>query len=293
MDAPKNVPPTYINYYDICYSQPGPRRAQVFLEHILTWNLLLVGSANAAEIAILGTQESGETPSWIQYITNDTARAELPLSPDKEDTYPIGLSLDTGTTHSVVVDEKSLAVMPMLHILSTHGLLLSFDLLNLQANAISLCSPPQPINDKSASGHFVIKTVGKQLTVEEKTPSPIATTNVTYSIPSIAATSTPAKPSVPTTLFGDGFSAAKITTVQPSSVPFGNTGSVFGTAASFAKPADKPVENLPPKSAGAFSGFGSFKPETKSYENTASSLINNGSATTAVSNSGNNNLYFC
>lgn len=68
VNAQKNVPPTYINYYDICYSQSGPRKSQVFLQHILPWNLILVGSANSAEIAVLGTTESGETPTWIQYI---------------------------------------------------------------------------------------------------------------------------------------------------------------------------------------------------------------------------------
>lgn len=67
VNAPKNVQPTYINYDDICYSQSGPRLSQLFLQHILPWNLILVGSANSAEIAILGTTEGGETPTWIQY----------------------------------------------------------------------------------------------------------------------------------------------------------------------------------------------------------------------------------
>lgn len=37
VNAPKNVPPTYINYDDICYSQPGPRIAKIYLAHILPW----------------------------------------------------------------------------------------------------------------------------------------------------------------------------------------------------------------------------------------------------------------
>lgn len=37
VNAPKNAPPTYINYYDITYSQTGPRSSQVFLIHILQW----------------------------------------------------------------------------------------------------------------------------------------------------------------------------------------------------------------------------------------------------------------
>lgn len=66
VNAPKAGPPTYINYDDICYSQSGPRRGQVFLLHIIQWNLLLVASANSVEVGVLGTTESGEAPTWIQ-----------------------------------------------------------------------------------------------------------------------------------------------------------------------------------------------------------------------------------
>lgn len=37
VNAPKNSKPTYINYYDITYSQPGPRALQVYLVYILQW----------------------------------------------------------------------------------------------------------------------------------------------------------------------------------------------------------------------------------------------------------------
>lgn len=76
VNAQKNIPPVYINYDDICYSQSGPRKSQVFMQHILPWNLILVGSANSSEIAILGTTDAGETPSWIQYIMVCTVYSE-------------------------------------------------------------------------------------------------------------------------------------------------------------------------------------------------------------------------
>lgn len=68
MNAPKNAPASYINYDDICYGQPGPRASQVYLIHILQWNLLIMGSANSTELGVLGTAEAGETPTWTQYI---------------------------------------------------------------------------------------------------------------------------------------------------------------------------------------------------------------------------------
>lgn len=68
INAPKNAQPSYTNYDDICYGQPGPRASQVFLIHILQWNLIVMGSANSTELGVLGTNEAGETPTWKQYI---------------------------------------------------------------------------------------------------------------------------------------------------------------------------------------------------------------------------------
>lgn len=33
----------------------------------------------------------------------DEGRAELPLTADKQDTFPIGLVLETGTTHQIII----------------------------------------------------------------------------------------------------------------------------------------------------------------------------------------------
>lgn len=33
----------------------------------------------------------------------DEGRAELPLTADKQDTFPIGLALETGCTHQLVI----------------------------------------------------------------------------------------------------------------------------------------------------------------------------------------------
>lgn len=68
INAPKSGNSTYINYEDICYSQTGGKRPQMFLQHILPWNLLLVGCSNSMEIGVLGTTDINELPIWKQYI---------------------------------------------------------------------------------------------------------------------------------------------------------------------------------------------------------------------------------
>lgn len=155
VSAPKAAPPTYVNYEDICYSQSGPRVAQVFFQHILPWNLLLVGSANSMEIGVLGTRESGETPLWTQYTMGDESRAEVPLTVDRQESYPIGVAVETGCTHWLTENEQRLPmVMPMLHVLSTGGQLASFDLVNRLAGVPTLCQAPKSVPDVSGAGEF-------------------------------------------------------------------------------------------------------------------------------------------
>lgn len=158
VNAPKNIPPSYVNYDDICYSQSGPRPSQMFLSHILPWNVILVASANSMEIGILGTRETGETPAWSQY-TLDEFRPELPLTADKQESYPIGMTFDTGCVHQLTIDEVQLDVMPMLHLLTTHGQIVSFDIVNRLAGIPTLCQAPKTVADLSGLSQF--QAVGK------------------------------------------------------------------------------------------------------------------------------------
>lgn len=126
-----------------------------------------------------------------------------------------------------LLGENQIPVMPMLHILSTHGLLLSFNLLNFQPSRVDICSPPQTIPDQSGMNMFRPIAIETRATVAAA-PSPAASvqqppqqsigspaqptfgnttklfsppdlqqsSNLTFSIPDTAATSTPAKPSM-------------------------------------------------------------------------------------------------
>lgn len=185
----------------------------MFLEHILQWNVLLMASSNGTEIGILGTSESGEIPRWTQYNLIDEGRAELPLTADNQDTFPTGLVLETGSTHQIMIGENKIPVMPMLHILSTHGLLLSFNILNFQPTRVDICSPPQSLADKSALSQFKMSPIGMKApaatpprappTVQPDNLRNILSTpstggfqsnaNISFAIPDTGATSTPAK----------------------------------------------------------------------------------------------------
>ena len=183
INAPKAGPPTYVNYYDICYGK-GSRENQVYLTYIQPWNLLLVTSANGMETGIIGTAETGEAPTWVQYTMIDIGRIELPLTDSKQDTFPIGVAYDTASNHKVVLGENELPVMSMVHILSTHGLLISYNFLNLKPNAPGLCSPPGPINDQSGQfkpiEEFLEKT--KPTVLQPTTVASVTAADLTFAI---------------------------------------------------------------------------------------------------------------
>lgn len=107
-----------------------------------------------------------------------------------------------------IAGENQIPVMPMLHILSTHGLLLSFNLLNFQPTRVDICSPPQNIADQSGLGLFRQIAVQAPSSVQQNTPPQQSlsaasqtqslndfqqSSNLTFSIPETGATSTPAK----------------------------------------------------------------------------------------------------
>ena len=86
----KNEPVAYYNYDDICYSS-GFERPQIF--HFLThfnWNVILVASSNAFEVAVLGKQNDKEPFSWQQWCLLDDSKAELPITKDGVQTKILG-----------------------------------------------------------------------------------------------------------------------------------------------------------------------------------------------------------
>ncbi|XP_059618631.1 nuclear pore complex protein Nup214 [Phlebotomus argentipes] len=262
VNAPKSGQISCINYEDICYSGSGPRQTQVYLIHILPWNTLLMASANSMEVGVLATNEAGDAPVWRQWCMLDEARAELPLTAKKQESYPLGFCLETGCTHQVVVGEQEMPVMPMIHLLSTDGVLVSFNILNTIQNVPGICSPPRPLADTSGLGEFVSVTPQKQPPVQ--TPSPIAASvpaavakepETPFAIPP-AATSTPMVAQKAKGLFGttEAFKAPSIfgnvaqqPVVSKPVASFGLSENVPKAGTPFVKPSAAPPTVTAPK----------------------------------------------
>ncbi|XP_044751181.1 nuclear pore complex protein Nup214-like isoform X2 [Coccinella septempunctata] len=150
IDAPKTGNPVFTNFYDICYSNGNMRPPQFYTINEQHWNILLVASANSMEVGVLSNV--GET--WTQYILPDSARAELPLDENQDETFPIGITMDTSSVKPVLWGESYIQPAPSLILLSHEGVLCSFRMINLKEGAPSVNSPPDKVNDLSGLKYF-------------------------------------------------------------------------------------------------------------------------------------------
>lgn len=151
IDAPKSGEPVYTNFYDVCFSSGINRSPQFYmlLEH--HWNVLMVASANSMEIGVLEANKD----TWNQWSLSDNARAELPLDLNHEETYPIGLAIDTSSSKQVIWGEGTLPPVPYLLILSNKGVLCCFKIINLKPGSPSVTSPAEVLSDLSGLSFFV------------------------------------------------------------------------------------------------------------------------------------------
>lgn len=115
----------------------------------------MIASSNSTELAVLALT----TPDkWIQLMISDSSRAELPLTPERLETFPIGLCIDISNTKPFPWGESTLAPSPYVLMFSDCGVLCIFNIVNLK-NVPSLCTPPDPIQDKSGLCEFTSKSM--------------------------------------------------------------------------------------------------------------------------------------
>lgn len=266
INAPKAGPPQYIAYTDVCYSTTESRPSKFYLQHILAWNMLLVSSANSIDVSFLRISQAGDFPVWTQEFPNDMYPAELPLTASKDESFPLGFELETGCSGRLLQEDgNAYPVMPMIHILSTDGVLCSFYILNTTGSYVDICSPPRPL-DQNALSLFTVSPSARapQQTQQPepevfKTPPKVEipfTPPIGQSTPAIPKFQLPPQPS--TNLFGSSL---------PST--FGlNSGapapSAFQTVAqTVAPPAAPTIKQTPSQPQAALvTATASYKPPT-------------------------------
>lgn len=149
VDAPKGeVNAIFTCYEDITYGFPDAEGEdsipRYYFEHVPEWGLIIAGSSNSSEIAVLGTTDGGV--NWNQWQFVDSGRAQLPLMRTTE-IYPLGLAVDKSPTNKLPwgTDSTLPHPVPILHILGTSGKLCSFHMVNLTPNCPTINVPPTEI----------------------------------------------------------------------------------------------------------------------------------------------------
>ncbi|XP_057372318.1 nuclear pore complex protein Nup214-like [Daphnia carinata] len=147
VNVQKSGATTFIDYDDVCYGSPSGRPHKYLTQSIPSWNVLLASSANAIEIAVLGQTGGGDAdhPEWRQWTLEGEWRAELPLDENTE-TNPMGMAIDTTSQTPISWDDnQTLPPAPILFVLSTHGLLCPFHIIN-QKNPTPVNQVPQQLS---------------------------------------------------------------------------------------------------------------------------------------------------
>lgn len=111
----------------------------------------MVASSNSMEVGTLGLSKEQQ---WKQWSLGDAARAELPLSPKKQDTLPVGLALDVGTNTNISLGDVSLPPQPLLYLMSHHGTLCCFHVINCREGATPICQAPEILPENNGLKYF-------------------------------------------------------------------------------------------------------------------------------------------
>ena len=75
------------------------------------------------------------TAVWEKWNFEETGRAEMPLTNDNDETFPMGLAFDLSSTRPVIEGEKRLPPAPIMMLLSTDGVLCPFYMVNQTPNS--------------------------------------------------------------------------------------------------------------------------------------------------------------
>ena len=177
----KAEPPLYVNFNDI-YSQSENAETFYFSELFVQQKILITTTGLANEVVVLANHGNATTPmEWFSAILDETSRAEVPLD-GIEESYTMGLAVDT-TSQSVIPSDKSpLPPHPILLLLTTKGVLCPFHM--IYQGMSELVEPPRVL--KSAKQPTNPQAVTKNLSTTTVTVigSNTATTakNTTYTI---------------------------------------------------------------------------------------------------------------
>ena len=159
----KGEPPLYVNFNDI-YNQSENSETFYFSELFIQQKILITTTGLANEVVVLANHGNATNPmEWFSAILDETSRAELPLY-GVEESYPMGLAIDTSSQSVIPSDTSPTPPHPILLLLTTKGVLCPFHM--IYKGMSELVEPPrvlksakQPTNPQAVTKNLSTTTV--------------------------------------------------------------------------------------------------------------------------------------
>ena len=165
-----------INFSDV-YVQSDNSPTFYFSELFSQQGVLITTTGLANEVFVLANQtDLPNAREWFLAVLDDTSRAEIPLE-GVEETYPMGLAIDTTSITPIPTDKELVPPCPILLLLTTKGVLCPFHI--IYENMHGLVEPAKPLKSSKQPSFNPSQLIKAQTGNPQDVPKNPSTTTVT------------------------------------------------------------------------------------------------------------------
>ncbi|GMT31907.1 hypothetical protein PFISCL1PPCAC_23204, partial [Pristionchus fissidentatus] len=225
MITKKDKPITWTSLPDLGYgSTQATLPPAVHSLCLLDWNVVLTTSTKSSEVGVVG--KAAEL--WQTWICDDLCQAALPTTAAVgAETFPVGAELDLSGVDPLVLSEdgqKRAPPSPILMVLTTDGVLMSYHAVSTRAGAPSLQVPRKAINPAAirvgpkplGAGGQTVAAGAASAAPAAAAATPTTQTSLFGAAATPAAAAAAATPTAKTSLFGATTPAAAAPAAQQS-----------------------------------------------------------------------------